>query len=90
MNRFYAKYILRLKLPHYCMVNILGKREVFPELIESGLSSNNLLNNFLSLHQEGAKRLACLNGCREIRETLTGNRPPSEKAAEEILGVLSC
>jgi lipid-A-disaccharide synthase len=38
LNWLYAKLILRLRLRHYCIVNILEGREVFPELIKNGFS----------------------------------------------------
>jgi len=36
LNRLIAKYVLRLKMPHYCIVNILLEQQAFPELIETG------------------------------------------------------
>ena len=37
-----AKYILRLSLPHYCIVNLLSNKEVFPELMARDLSPSTL------------------------------------------------
>jgi len=42
LNRFIAKYILRLKLPHYCIVNILSNQTIYPEIIKKGLSASTL------------------------------------------------
>lgn len=40
LNYFIAKYLLSLKLPHYCIVNILAATEVFPEIIGTHLSAD--------------------------------------------------
>ena len=88
LNRFFAKYFRRLNLSHYCIVNILNGKTTFPELIEKGLSSDNLLNNLKSLNSEGSHRQACIEGCKHLSSILKENRA-SHEAAEAIMELLS-
>lgn len=87
LNRLYAKHLLKLNLPHYCIVNILGGKEVFPELIEKGLSPANLHQLLEELNADGEKRTACIHQCNEIHKAL-GINNASHKAAEAITQIL--
>lgn len=89
LNRLYAKYILKVNLPHYCIVNILAKKEVFPELIEKGLDADNLFQQVKAISIDGPKRQACIQSCHEISNSL-GTNDANSKAAEAILKVISC
>lgn len=89
MNRFYAQYLLKVNLPFYCIVNILAQKEVFPELIENGLTPQNLYEQTQSLLRDGTKRETCLETCREIDKSL-GTNDANTKAAEAILRVIQC
>lgn len=89
MNRLYAQYILKVNLPYYCIVNILAQKEVFPELIETGLNTKNLFEQIKSLTIEGPKRQACIQACEEINRSL-GTNDANSKAAESILRVIPC
>jgi len=87
LNRFVAKHIMGLKLPFYCIVNILGKKEIFPELIEYGFTSENLAKHLLELNNEGVKRQQCMDECEKINAML-GEHKASGAAAEAIRGLL--
>jgi lipid-A-disaccharide synthase len=89
MNRLYAQYILKVNLPHYCIVNILAQKEVFPELIKNGLNKNNLFEQVKSLATDGPKRQACLQACKEIDKSL-GTNDANTKAAESIMRMIQC
>jgi len=89
LNRFIAKRILKVNLPFYCIVNILGEGQVFPELIEQGFTSSNLTKHLLSIHVDGIARDTCIAECKRIKATLN-ELNPTEKAAYSILEVLSC
>lgn len=89
MNRLYAQHILKVNLAHYCIVNILAQKEVFPELIEKGLNKNNLFEQIKSLATEGPKRQACLQACKEIDKSL-GTHDANTKAAESIMRTIQC
>lgn len=70
LNTLIARHILGLKLPHYCIVNILCGRTVFPEFIEQSFTANDLSQALLQLHIDGPKRQHCLTGCQETRKAL--------------------
>lgn len=89
VNRLYAKHILKLQLPYYCIVNILANRQVFPEFIEKDLNAKNLSRQLQSLHEFGIPRKNCLEECERLKSML-GNHNASLKAAEYILEMLSC
>lgn len=89
MNRLYAQHVLKLKLPYYCIVNILAEREVFPELIEKGLNPPNLYEKAKSLFTYESTRKDCIRSCEEIEKSL-GCHPANFKAAESILELLQC
>lgn len=89
LNRLYAKYILKLKLPYYCIVNILTNSQVFPEFIEKDLSIDCLSRQLLDLHEDGIKRTNCLNDCERLQKIL-GQHNASSMAAESVLEMLSC
>jgi lipid-A-disaccharide synthase len=83
LNRLYAQYLLKVNLPHYCIVNILAKKEVFPELIEKGLNTQNLFFQIHSLYIDGEKRQKSIQACQEIDNSL-GTHDANKKAAESI------
>ncbi len=51
LNFLVAKYIFRLKLPFYCIVNILYGKEIFPECIGYKLSVEKIKNKMTCVHQ---------------------------------------
>jgi lipid-A-disaccharide synthase len=88
LNRLFAKFLLRLNLSHYCIVNILNGKTTFPELIEKGLSSNNLFDALKKIHDDGPERMSCIDGCHELASLLKDNQA-SHKASEAIMELLS-
>lgn len=64
-NYLIGKYILRIDLSHYCIVNILCERTVYPEIIGRKLNFEEALNAVTKLLPDGPDRQACLDGCRE-------------------------
>lgn len=67
LNRFIAKFLIRLNMPHYCIVNILRNKRVFPELIESGFHKENLFLELEKIHT-GNLREECLYECKQLLE----------------------
>lgn len=70
LNRFIAQWILRLNLPHYCIVNILSGKTIYPEVIEKGLSPQKLFQTLLPLHEYSEERKRCIEQCQELNEIL--------------------
>lgn len=84
LDRFLAEWIFQIRLPHYCIVNILAKRQVYPELIGPYLTVASLTEQAKNLWQESD---ACVRGCREVR-ALLGNCDAATAGAERILRCL--
>lgn len=62
---FLAKKIFKINLPHYCIVNILAKKPLFPEFFGPHFTEENLMKGFKSLNEEEIER-----ECTQIREHL--------------------
>lgn len=87
LNRFIAKNILRLRLKDYCIVNILAGRRIYPELIESGFSSENAAKELLTLLNNAEARTKCLKGCQEVQNLLSETMA-SETAAKHLVEMM--
>jgi len=87
LNRFYARMFLRLNLSHYCIVNILQGREVFPELIEKGFTPRTIAEEALNLIRDNPIREACLSECGHLQEVLNDGFA-SNAAASKIAELL--
>lgn len=88
LNRLIAQFILRLKLPHYCIVNILSDKTVYPEIIEKGLSAQNLYKKFKPLNDNTEERKQCIEQCQDLNEILQ-EKDASQQAAlavRELIG----
>lgn len=70
LNHFFAKYILKLQLPHYCMVNILGNKEIFPEFIGTEIDITQLAAQLERLTCETSIRNRIKFECQSISELL--------------------
>lgn len=57
-----GRYLFQIVLPHYCIVNILFKKRIFPELIGPHVTEKNIFNSISSLlnRQEKKSELALL------------------------------
>ncbi len=80
LNKIIAKYLLRLNLPHYCIVNILSKKTVFPEIIEKGLTPKSIYDQIKKLHFDTPERSNCIEDCNKIPEILKENNASIEAA----------
>lgn len=87
IDRFIAQRILRIDLPHYCIVNIIAQKRVFPELFGPHFTSEALLHWAEKLWVDEIERATCQQGCREVRQIL-GNKDARRGAAEEILNAI--
>lgn len=87
LNRLYATYFVKPSLKHFCIVNILGDKEIFPELIEKEVSASLLLESFLTMHEDKKKRAECIKNCEAIRHSLEQNNA-SLSAAKAIMNCI--
>lgn len=87
LNRLIAKHLFKVNLPFYCIVNIIGKKEIFPELIENGFTADHLSKKVLELNKQGEKRDACIKECEQLQEVLN-LKNASKNAASSIMRLL--
>ena len=88
LNRLFAQYILKLNLPHYCIVNILSGKTVFPEIIEKGLTPQAIAQELMKLNDNTEDRKICLEECRKLPSILE-NDDASEQVAHAIEELIS-
>jgi len=86
LNELIVRYILRLKLPHYCLVNILGKKEIFPEKMGRGIQVETISTSLFQLHCNRIQQQIIKQECQQIVELL-GHDPVSKQAAQAIIVV---
>ncbi|MBS0616132.1 MAG: lipid-A-disaccharide synthase [Verrucomicrobia bacterium] len=83
-DAFLVKYILRILMPQYCLVNIIGNKTIYPEFFGPHLSAD-------AIAQEVKKMIAdpapCLAGCAAVRKIL-GSQDASQRSAELILSLI--
>lgn len=87
LNYFYAKFVLRLQLPHYCIVNILGEKSIFPELIGRNISPIALQNHLESLHCDLVRQKKIKTSCQELKVMLEAG-DAHQNAAHAILELI--
>ena len=85
-NFLIAKYLLCLDLPHYCIVNILAQRELFPEFFFTRSSYSQWNRAFTELFSSRISRQECMRGCQQIRKELEKGlfQTSHQKILEEI------
>jgi len=84
---FIAKNLLRIRLPFYCIVNIIANKQVFPELIGPHFTEEALLANadhFLSSKETMEE---CRKKCQEIGNILQ-NKVPDQEILKELNNLL--
>lgn len=81
LNYLLGRYVFRIRLPFYTLVNIICGKEVYPEFIHKKLSSDEI---HLALKRLLENPTACRQECFHLRELLT-TRDASNQAAETVL-----
>lgn len=80
-----AQWIIEPHLPYYCIVNIIAKREVFPEFVTKPFTADTIAQAFEELIT--TKKESCINGCLDVQKTL-GSKKASQEGAKHILEAL--
>ena len=88
LNYLFAKYYLKLNLPHYCIVNILAQSTVFPERMGRKIEVKDLISQVEHLHFEKRIRHDIQSACQDITQLLT-KKSSHALAAEAIWKLLS-
>lgn len=83
-----AQKIFHIDLPFYCIVNIILKREVFPEFFGPHFTEKNLFSSAKTLWFDEEMRIKCQKRCLELSSFL-GEEPAAENCSSHILDTLS-
>ncbi len=78
LNYLLGRYIFRIHLPFYTLVNIICEREVYPEFIHKDLSVDEIATTLRNLDVK-----KCREACFELRKRLLGQNA-SQEAAKTI------
>jgi lipid-A-disaccharide synthase len=87
LNYLFAKFILQLQLPHYCIVNILQKQTIFPEFMGYHLPSTHLTKELEAFYSNASKRQQLFEACQSLKQQI-GHRCPHHNAATAILELM--
>lgn len=85
-----AKYLWRIQLPFYCLVNLLAEKEIFPEYIGPHIHPSLLATAAGSLWQNPMARKNMQDACAGLRARLQSPLSPlspSETAAHYVKGL---
>ncbi len=82
-----AQKLLRINLPHYCLVNIIKNERVFPELYGPDFTEEDLYTELSSFIHDEEVRKKCKEQCLQIQNTLSEKETMKEAASliEELL-----
>jgi lipid-A-disaccharide synthase len=86
INWFVAKFLIRLHLPFYCIVNIIAQKTVFPELIYEEFSASQAAQELTKLYG-GPERVTCIAACQAVQKQLVSEKSPSDSAAELLVQI---
>ncbi len=83
---FIAKDLLRIRIPYYCLVNIIAGKEVFAELIGPHFTQEALVAHIHAL-LEPSNYSQCKKECEEVI-CLLGDTNAAEEAAQQLAPLL--
>lgn len=89
LNYLFVKYILRLNLPYYCLVNILAQQEIFPEFINRKITAQQLGQELIQLQKDSVHQARIAEACKKLQQEL-GTQPAHTRAAQAIRELVSC
>ena len=69
LDLFIARDLLRIRLPYYCLVNIIHEGEVFPELFGPNFTEERLYAGMRRSFDDAGARALCKEKCQEIKDS---------------------
>lgn len=82
LNALMARYLFQLRLPYFCIVNILTGKSVYPEFIQQPFTAEELGKTLLKLHEDTKERAQAIQGCFQAEAALkTTHDSSAERAA---------
>lgn len=85
---FIAKNILRINLPHYCIVNILAGKQIYPELYGPNFTEEALYTHAKEFLNQQKTLLDCGEKCGEIDKILS-EKHPEQEITQKVKKILS-
>src|SRR5262249_39196822 len=76
---------LLVKVPFYCMVNLIAGRVVVPELMQGQMTGEAIAREARRLLSEGAARAEMKAGLAEVREKLANAGIPAPQRAAAVV-----
>ncbi|HXF28408.1 MAG TPA: lipid-A-disaccharide synthase, partial [Chlamydiales bacterium] len=87
LNRYIAERA-KIQLPYFCIVNILKQKEIFPELIKTQPSSDEVHAALQRLMHNEEVRANVMHELNHLELLLKTEKPPSEIATNAILELI--
>ena len=82
----------RVKVPHFAMVNLIGGKEIVPELVQHDFTAERVVRRLNEIIPDGQPRNQMIAGLASVKSLLRGPDPgllhPAERAAEAIVALL--
>lgn len=89
INAFIARHLIKLNMPYYCIVNIICKKHIFPELYYLDFIPQKVADSLSELcNKNSYLRKNCFRGCIEMLKIMNSEKPPSVLAANEISALI--
>jgi lipid-A-disaccharide synthase len=86
LDLFIAQKIFSIDLPHYCIVNIIASKRIFPELFGPNLTESALYHAAQKILYDEPARSSILEGLEGVRSAL-GEGSASLEAARSIISL---
>lgn len=81
----------RVKVPRFCMVNLIAGEEIVPELVQQNFTPENVVREVKNIISDGPAREEMLEKLKsvqnQLREPGQNHQPAAERAAEIILAI---
>jgi len=78
-----------VKVPFFSMVNLIGERQIVPEMIQNGLSGDSLAHTATSLLEDAGARALMRQDLAEVATRLATSIDPMDLAADRVLHLIS-
>ena len=88
-NAFIARRLIKLRMPYYCIVNIICNKHVFPELYYLDFVPKKVASTLGELCKKNSYlRENSIKGCTEMLKIMNSDTMPSIVAAKEISSLI--
>lgn len=88
LNFLMAKHVMKLQLDHFCIANILSKKELFIERIKPPVTSEEIASCLQMWHDSPERIERTKKECALIRKCLLGKYSPIQICAKELCELL--